>query len=67
MSLKSHVTLVVRLGVSRKWKVNETYLEVEDCLTFYGPRAPTKVKCPPLSLPIAGIPFSESSNAISLY
>ena len=26
-------------------KVNETYLEVEVCLTFYRPRAPTKVKC----------------------
>ena len=25
-------------------KVNETYLEVEVCLTFYRPRAPTKVK-----------------------
>ena len=25
-------------------EVNETYLEVEVCLTFYRPRAPTKVK-----------------------
>ena len=35
------------LNVKSLWrnrKVNETYLEVEVCLTFYRPRAPTKVK-----------------------
>ena len=30
--------------VIRNRKVNETYLEVEVCLTFYRPRAPTKAK-----------------------
>ena len=33
-----------RCAVAINRKVNETYLEVEVCLTFYRPRAPTKVK-----------------------
>ena len=37
-------TLLINLFVSKNRKVNETYLEVEVCLTFYRPRAPTKVK-----------------------
>ena len=43
MSLKSHVTVVGGSGsVGEQTRLTRSLVEVEVCLTFYRPRAPTK-------------------------